>query len=102
MCVYMLKCSDNSYYTGVTNNLEKRLNEHENGIDSECYTYFRRPLKVVFYQIFNDPLQAIAFEKRIKGWSRKKKEAIINDDWEKLKQFSICKNETSHVYYERK
>jgi putative endonuclease len=99
--VYILKCSDNSYYTGVTNNLERRFTEHEQGIDSECYTFLRRPLQVVFYQINNDINQAIAMEKKIKGWTRKKKEALIAERWNDLKELSICKNETSHMNYKR-
>ncbi|MBI4930445.1 MAG: GIY-YIG nuclease family protein [Bacteroidetes bacterium] len=95
--VYILKCSDDSYYTGVTNNLERRFIEHEEGIDSECYTFSRRPLEIVFYQMYNDIHQAIAIEKKIKKWSRKKKEAIIQDKWDDLKELSICKNETSHL-----
>ncbi len=47
---------------------------------------------MVFYNEFNEIEQAIAFEKQVKGWSRKKKKAIINDNWEKLKELSICKN----------
>lgn len=86
--VYILKCSDNSYYTGFTNNIEQRLQYHEEGINPDSYTFTRRPLKLVFYTEFNDVNQAIAFEKQIKGWSRKKKEAIINDEWEKLPNLS--------------
>jgi len=86
--VYILLCSDNSYYTGVTNNLERRLYEHENGIDPKSYTYKRRPLKLVFHEDFNDIKQAIAFEKRVKGWKRSKKEAIINGDWHLLPELS--------------
>ena len=79
--VYILLCSDNSYYTGVTNNMERRLYEHENGLDTNSYTFKRKPLKLVFQEDFNDINQAIAFEKQIKGWRRAKKEAIINGDW---------------------
>ena len=79
--VYILLCSDNSYYTGVTNNLERRIYEHENGLDPSSYTFKRRPLKLVFHEMFYDINQAIAFEKQIKGWRRAKKEAIINGDW---------------------
>ena len=92
--VYILKCSDNSYYTGITNNLERRIVQHLRGIQKVCYTYSRRPVELVFYSMFNDVLQAIAFEKQIKGWSRKKKQAIINDEWDKLKQLAVCKNES--------
>jgi putative endonuclease len=77
---YILLCNDNSYYTGVTNNLERRIIEHENGEDKDCYTYNRKPLKLVFQERFTDVNQAIAFEKQVKGWRRAKKEAIINGD----------------------
>jgi len=49
-------------------------------------------LEIVFYELFNDPLSAIAFEKKLKGWSKKKKQALINSDWAKLKDLAICKN----------
>ena len=82
--VYILKCSDSSFYTGITNNLEKRYNEHEIGRFKDCYTFKKRPLELVFYQEFNDVLQAIYFEKKIKNWTRAKKQALINrcDSWE--------------------
>ncbi len=99
--VYILKCSDKSYYTGVTNDLERRLAEHQAGIIKEAYTHSRRPLTLVFYTSFNDINQAIAFEKQVKGWSRKKKEALINDEWEKLPNLASCKNETSHKNYKK-
>mgnify|MGYP003673532985 CR=1 FL=1 len=82
--VYILKCSDNTYYTGVTSNLEKRLLEHESGKYPESYTYSRKPLKLVFYADFTDISIAIQTEKQIKKWSRVKKEALINDEFEKL------------------
>jgi len=86
--VYILLCSDNSYYTGVTNDLERRFYEHQNGTDPKSYTFKRRPLKMVFSEIFNDVNQAIAFEKQVKGWLRGKKEAIINGDWHLLPELS--------------
>ena len=100
--VYILKCSDGTYYTGITNDIDRRLYEHQNGINLTCYTYKRRPLVLVFCENFPDVNQAIEFEKQIKGWSRKKKEAIINDNWEKLKELSICSNITSHKNYIKK
>ncbi len=86
--VYIIKCSDNSYYTGFTNNIERRYSEHENGLNRECYTYNKRPLSLVWFETFNDVLDAIAIEKKIKGWSRRKKEALINEDWDKLVEYS--------------
>ena len=92
--VYILECSDKSYYTGVTNNLERRMWEHETGFNPNCYTFKRRPL-ILRYSIHNtDIMQAIAWEKQIKGWSRKKKEALFNEDWEKIKK--LAKNYTDH------
>ena len=85
--VYILKCSDDSYYTGVTNNLEKRINEHQSGI-IKGYTSKKLPVKLVFSERFNDITQAIKFEKQIKGWSRKKKEALINNQPAKLPKLS--------------
>ena len=80
--VYILKCFDNSYYTGITNDLDKRINEHKFGKYRDCYTYKRRPLEVKFYETFNDVLQAIYFEKKIKKWNRSKKLALANEDFE--------------------
>lgn len=88
MYVYLLKCSDKSYYIGVTNNLERRLIEHNDGININCYTFSRRPIELAFYEIFDNTKKAIAFEKKIKGWSRKKKEALINNDWHLLPELS--------------
>lgn len=82
--VYILLCNDSSYYTGITNDLERRLIEHESGINTSCYTYKRRPVKLVFNELFPDVNQAIAFEKQVKGWRRSKKQAIINGDWHLL------------------
>ncbi|MEZ5009551.1 MAG: GIY-YIG nuclease family protein [Chitinophagales bacterium] len=97
--VYILKCSDNSYYTGVTNDIDRRLIEHQTGINPKAYTHNRRPVELVFHYQFNDINQAIAFEKQVKGWNRKKKEALINDKWELLPSLSECKNQTSHKNY---
>ena len=70
--VYVVECSDKSYYSGVTNDLEKRLWEHNNDNKGQAYTYKRRPVILKFFQRFEDINQAIEFEKQIKGWSRKK------------------------------
>ena len=90
--VYIVKCKDDSYYTGVTNNVEKRVVEHNYGLNKKSYTYSRRPVKLVFSQEFSDYLEAIRFEKQVKGWSRAKKEALIEKDFEKLVKLSNRKN----------
>ena len=96
--VYILKCADGSYYTGVTNNFEKRLAEHNFGIDTKSYTFSRRPVELVYVDSFQNFEMAIAWEKQVKGWSRKKKEALIKQNWEGLKRLAICKNNTSHKF----
>ncbi|HEY5369129.1 MAG TPA: GIY-YIG nuclease family protein [Hanamia sp.] len=92
--VYILECSDGSYYTGVTNNLERRVWEHETGFNTGCYTFKRRPVKLRYSTHTTDIKQAIAWEKQIKGWSRKKKEALFNEDWEEIKR--LAQNYTEH------
>ena len=92
--VYILKCHDDPYYTGVTSNLERRLIEHEDKKYPKCYTASRLPVELVFFERFYNPIHAIDFEKQVKGWSRNKKEALINRNWEKLKELSVCKNKT--------
>jgi predicted GIY-YIG superfamily endonuclease len=67
--VYILKCSDDSYYTGSTDNLEKRIREHHLGL-FECYTLNRRPVKLIFSQEFQTREEALQNERKIKGWSR--------------------------------
>jgi putative endonuclease len=91
MYVYILECSDKTYYIGVTNNLEQRLEQHNSGINQESYTCSRRPVELKFYELFNDPISAIAFEKKIKKWSRAKKEALINNKFDLLPELSIKK-----------
>ncbi len=62
--------------------------QHEMGYYRECYTFKRRPIELVFYEGFTEPNQAIYFEKKIKGWSRLKKEALISGDFDKLPYIS--------------
>ena len=88
MFVYILQCSDGSYYTGVTGDLAIRLRQHEEGIDKASYTFSRRPLTLVYSQGFQNALDAIEWEKKIKKWSRAKKEALISGDLDKLSNLS--------------
>ena len=89
---YLLLCADNSYYTGITNDLERRLSEHQNWLHPESYTFSRRPVKLVWFIECNNVELAISYEKQIKGWSRKKKNALINNDWETIISISNEKN----------
>ena len=96
--VYILKCSDNLLYTGITNNIERRFEEHQRGLNKSCFTFRRRPLELIFKQVFNDVEQAIYFEKKIKKWSSKKKLALANKDFDMLEILSECRNATHHKY----
>jgi len=86
--LYILECNDGSYYTGVTNNLEKRFAEHQSDENPKSYVYNRRPLKLIWSEYYNDINQAIEKEKQVKGWSKKKKEALIKDDFDSLIELS--------------
>jgi len=82
--VYILKCADNSYYTGITSNISKRLEEHQTGRYPDSYTFYRKPLQLAFYAEFTHPEIAIETEKKIKKWSRAKKEALIEGRYNDL------------------
>ncbi len=82
--LYILRCVDGSYYTGTTRaDLEKRIAEHQAGV-FDGYTATRRPVVLVFSEFFDRITDAIAAERRIKGWSRVKKEALIASDYARL------------------
>src|SRR4030043_2135360 len=85
--VYILRCADNSYYTGHTDNLEKRIVEHQTG-EIEGYTFTRLPVTLVFADEFPTREEALAHERQIKGWSRKKKEAMIRGDWAEVSRLA--------------
>lgn len=86
--VYILQCADHSYYVGITNDISRREQEHNDGLDTHSYTFQRRPVRLVWYQEFTNPSEAISKEKQLKGWSRKKKEALIGGDYMKLPSLS--------------
>jgi putative endonuclease len=87
--VYMLLCADHSYYVGSAtgDDLGKRVSEHETGA-YQGYTYSRRPVRLVWSEHFDRITDAIAIERKIKGWSRAKKEALIRGDWGDIKQLA--------------
>ena len=76
--VYILRCADGSYYTGHTDDLERRLAEHHSG-QMAGYTATRRPVALLFSESCSTRDEALAAERRIKGWSRKKKRS--SDSW---------------------
>ncbi|MFM9839051.1 MAG: GIY-YIG nuclease family protein [Cyclobacteriaceae bacterium] len=93
--VYIVECSDKLYYTGVTNDLDRRLEEHNEGINPKAFTFKRRPVILRYWLRFTDINQAIDWEKQLKGWSRKKKEALFKEDWEEIKK--LAKSKSSNV-----
>ena len=88
-CVYMLRCSDKSYYVGSAtgDDLLKRFEEHQTGA-YRGYTYLRRPVELVWSEHFDRITDAIAAERQLKGWSKAKKEALIGGDWSTVQQLS--------------
>ena len=93
--VYILLCADGSYYAGLTRKgVETRVSEHNLGINAD-YTSRRRPVKLVWSEHFELLTEAIATERRIKGWSRAKKEALIRGDYDALPALSARRNNKS-------
>ncbi len=84
MYLYILLCTDETFYTGVTNDLEHRFGEHQSGKDPNSYTFSRRPVQLVYSEGFTSPEAAIAMEKRIKKWSHAKKQALVDGEFGKL------------------
>ena len=81
--MYILRCADDSYYVGSTRNLESRLWQHQQGLGAE-YTQHRLPVELVYAYEFERVIDAFAMEKRVQGWSRKKREALIRGDYQAL------------------
>jgi predicted GIY-YIG superfamily endonuclease len=88
--VYILRCSDNSYYTGHTDNLELRVASHQTG-EINGYTSTRLPVELIFSQPMVTREEALIAERQIKGWSRAKKEAMVAGDWVKVSMLSKSK-----------
>ncbi|HUH26735.1 GIY-YIG nuclease family protein [Gelidibacter sp.] len=91
--LYILECSDGSYYTGSTKELELRLAQHQAG-EGANHTKKRLPVKLVYYEEFSRIDEAFYREKQVQGWSRKKKEALIGNRPEDLPLLS--KNHTQY------
>ncbi len=85
--VYLLRCADGSYYVGHTDELERRVAQHQVG-EIDGYTHERRPVELVWSQETASRDEALSAEQRIKGWGRAKKEALIAGDWERVKELA--------------
>ena len=98
--LYILLCSDGSYYTGSTNNLELRFAQHQAG-DGANHTKKRLPVKLLYFEEFDRIDLAFYREKQIQKWSRGKKEALINSQSETLKKLAECMNDTHYKNYKK-
>ena len=96
--MYILECSDKSYYTGLTSNIEKRLWYHNSPKSKGHYTSTRQPVKLLWSIQLTNFWEAEQFEKQIKGWSRNKKEALMAGNWDRLKILSVCKNDSRYIH----
>ena len=91
--MYILKCADGSYYTGSTKDLERRLAQHQAG-EGANHTKKHLPVKLVYFEEFQRIDEAFYREKQVQGWSRKKKEALINGDFDRLSH--LARNYTQY------
>jgi putative endonuclease len=96
--VYILKCADGSYYTGSTVDLVKRIAQHQMG-EGANYTRKNLPVKLVYYEEYDRIDDAFNREKQVQKWSQKKKEALINSDYDTLKKLAECQNKTHYKFY---
>jgi predicted GIY-YIG superfamily endonuclease len=90
--LYILRCRDSSYYVGHTDDLEKRVAEHQAGT-YQGYTSARRPIALVYAAEFPTRQEALEREQQLKGWSRAKKEALISGNWEPLPTLARGRNQ---------
>jgi len=93
--MYILECSDGSYYTGSTKDLVRRFKQHQNG-EGANHTKKRLPVKLIYIEEFDRIDLAFFREKQIQGWSRKKKEALTQRQPEVLKILSACMNDSHY------
>ncbi len=99
--VYLLKCADDSYYTGSTNDVERRLYEHQSGAILTSYTFSRHPVELAWSGEFATRREALDFEYQVKGWSRAKKEALIRNDWNGIHEIVKVERKTREAEKKR-
>lgn len=91
--MYILECADGTYYTGSTKDVLYRLQQHQNR-EGANYTKERLPVKLLYYEEYDRIDEAFLREKQVQGWSRKKKKALIDGEFDKLPELS--KNYTEY------
>lgn len=87
--VYILECKNGSYYVGHTNDPDRRVEEHNKGLAACGYTFSRRPVRIVYLCEFSNRAHAFLMERKIKQWTRKKKQALIDGQFDLLTE--LCK-----------
>ena len=93
--MYILHCSDDTYYVGSTKNLNRRIHQHMSGNGAK-HTRKRLPVKLVYVEYYEHVYLAFRREKQIQNWSHKKKTALINMDCEKLHLLAECRNDSHY------
>ncbi len=94
--MYILRCSDDTYYTGSTINLELRIAQHQSG-EGANHTKKRLPVELIYYEEFDRIDTAFYREKQVQGWGRKKKEALIYGKNSNLNDLAQCQNATHYL-----
>ncbi len=98
--MYILECADGSYYTSSTKDLERRLAQHQAGKGAN-HTKKCLPVKLVYFEEYSRIDEAFYREKQVQGWSRKKKEALINGTPYELHKLAECMNETHYKNFKK-
>ncbi|RZJ66608.1 MAG: GIY-YIG nuclease family protein [Flavobacterium sp.] len=96
--VYILRCKDGKFFTGITKNLKTEIDCLKNGSDRKNYTFNRRPFVLEWYQTFHNLEQALAIKKKLSGWSGQKKKAFLEKNFDHIQTLAECRNATHHKY----
>jgi putative endonuclease len=97
--VYVILCSDGSFHTAVTENLERSVREHNSGSDATDYAYARRPVRLLYHALFYELEKALEFNKHLSAWPPDKVQALISGQWNDPVMLSVCRNASGHKFY---
>jgi putative endonuclease len=97
MCfVYILRCADGSFYVGSARDLDERVKAHNTGRGA-AYTFKHRPVYLVYSEIFDTETAALNRERQLKRWNHKKKQALVEANFEQLKHLSTSRSQMANV-----
>jgi putative endonuclease len=97
--VYVILCSDGSFHTAVTENLERSIREHNTGGDAADYAYARRPVRLLYHALFHDREKALEFKEHLTSWPADKLQDLICGRWNDPVILSTCRNASGHKFY---